>query len=215
MPPEEPPGSPPDAAEGAGATAGAGAGAGVAAGAGAVDAVGAGAVDAAGAVDPDPGAATPPADGTVTGLVGVGAGTGTGTGTGSGAGVLLDEPKSGTVTGDERTGMEGRLNGPLPGSETRSALMTAAADVAAGTTTAVELGDPGDAPAANEVGWAVDAWVLRLHTELPVDGGVAGDGPIPPGGGVGGEPTGAVPAGAAISPDQSEAEYVLVGVTFL
>ena len=211
MPPEGPPGSPPDAADGAGATTGAGAG--VAAGAAIV--AGAGAVVGvvvAGAVDPDPEPVAPPADGTVTGPVGVGAGTGTG----RGAGALLDEPRGGMATGDERTGIEGRGNDPLPASETRSALMALAAQVADGTpTTSGQRVAPEGAPGPYEVGRAVDALVPLVHTELPADGGATGDGPIPPGAGVGGEPTGAVSAGAAISPDQSEAEYVLFGVTFL
>jgi hypothetical protein len=97
----------------------------------------------AGVVDPDP--VAPPADGTVTGLVGVGAGTGRG----RGAGVLLGEPRDGTVTGDERTGIDGRVNDPPPESETRSALTTLAVEVADGTTTtSAERVAPEDAPGA-------------------------------------------------------------------
>jgi hypothetical protein len=100
-----------------------------------------------GAVEPDPELVAPPVEGTVTGLVG--AGVGTGTGMGRGAGVLLDEPRSGKVTGDERTGMEGRFNDPLPASETRSALTMLAVEVADGTsTTSAERVAPEDAPVA-------------------------------------------------------------------
>jgi len=176
------------------------AGAGVVGGAGAV--VG---VIVTGAVDPDPEPVAPPADGTVTGLVGVGAGTGTG----RGPGVLLDEPRGGMVSGDERTGIEGRDKDPLPASETRSALMTLGAEAAdATTTTSAERVAPEGAPGASEVGRAVDTLVPLVHTVLPADSGAVGDGPIRPaaGVGVGGEPTGAVSAGTAISPDQSEAE---------
>jgi hypothetical protein len=60
------------------------------------------------------------------------------------------------------------------------------------------------------VGWAVDAFVPLVHTELPADVGAAGDGLVTAGVcdgvGNGSEPAGAVSAGAAISPDQSEAE---------
>lgn len=113
----------------------------MAAGAGVVVGVVVGAV-VAGVVDPDPESVAPPAAGTVTGLVGAGVGRG------RGAGVLLDEPRGGMVTGDERTGIEGSDNDPLPESETRSALMTLAAEVADGTTTtsddrAVVEGAPG------------------------------------------------------------------------
>jgi hypothetical protein len=166
MPPDEAPGSPPDDAEGAG-TAGAGvaAGEGVAAGAGVV--VG---VVVVGVADPEP--VAPPVDGAVTGLVG--AGVGTGTGMGRGAGVLLDGPRSGRVTGDERTGIEGRFNDPLPASETRSALTMLAEEVADGTTTAsAEPVAPDEAPVAYDVGWAVDAFVPLEHTELPADVGAA------------------------------------------
>lgn len=109
----------------------------MAAGAGVVVGVVVGAV-VAGVVDPDPESVAPPAAGTVTGLVGAGVGRG------RGAGVLLDEPRGGMVTGDERTGIEGSENDPLP----ESALMTLAAEVADGTTTtsddrAVVEGAPG------------------------------------------------------------------------
>jgi hypothetical protein len=188
MPPEEPP----DGADGAGTTAGVGAGAGVGVGAGVV--VG---VVVVGVVDPDPESVAPPAEGTVTGLVGAGVGTGRG----SGAGLLLDEPRGGMVTGDERTGIEGSDNDPLPESETRSALMTLAAEVADGTTTTSDVRAAlEDAPGTYEVGWAVDAVV-------PVTAGA--------GVGVDGDATGAGSVGAATSPDQSEAEYVRFGVTFL
>jgi hypothetical protein len=157
----------------------------------------------AGVVDPDPEPVAPLAGGTVTGLVGVGTGTGRGRGTGA----PLGEPRDGMVTGVERTGIEGSGNDPPPGSETRSALVTLAVDVADGSTTAAEPA----APEPYEVGRAVEAVVP--HTELPAAGG-AGAGPVTggagagagAGAGVGGEPTGAVFAGAAIRPDQSEAE---------
>lgn len=199
MPPGEPPARPPDDVEGVGRTAGAGvvAGAGGAAGAGFV--VG---VVGAGVVDPDPEPVAPPTGGTVTGLVGVG----TGMGRGSGAGAPLGEPRDGMVTGDERTGIEGSGNDPPPGSETRSALVTLAVDVTDGSTTAAEPA----APVAYEVGRAVEAAVP--HTELPGVVGAAGAGPVTggagagTGAGVGGEPAGPVFAGAAIRPDQSEAE---------
>jgi hypothetical protein len=195
MPPGEPPASPPEDVEGVGTTAGAGAvvGAGGAAGAGVV--VG---VVGAGAVDPDPEPVAPPAGGTVTGLVGVGAGTGRGTGTGA----LLDEPRDGMVTGDERTGIEGSGNAAAV-SETRSALVTLAADVTDGTTTAAAPA----APEAYEVGRAVEPAVP--HTALPAVAGVVGAGPVTGGAGAGvgvSGPTGAVLTGAAIRPDQSEAE---------
>ena len=126
---------------------------------------------------------------------------------------MLDEPRGGMVTGDERTGIAGRVNDPLPASETRSALMTLATEVADGTTTtSAERVAPEDAPGAYAVGWAVEAFVPLVHTELPAEVGATGDGPVAAG--VGGEPTGAVSAGAAISPDQAEAEYVRFGVTF-
>jgi hypothetical protein len=196
MPPEVPPGIPPADGEGVGATAGAGvvAGAGVAANGGVV----VGVVVVGVGVDPEP--VAPPEDGTVTGLVG--AGTGTGRGSGMGAGALLEEPRDGRVTGDERTGIEGRVRDP---SETRSALMALAADVADGSTTSDVRTAVEDAPGVYEVGWAA---VPLLHTEFPADGGAAGAGPAGAGAGVGmgDEPTGAVLEGAAISPVQSEAE---------
>ncbi|HEX3566072.1 MAG TPA: hypothetical protein VHU17_11930 [Acidimicrobiales bacterium] len=165
-------------------------------------------------VAPDPESVPPPADGAVTGLGAVGAGTGVGTGRGRGVGVLLDEPRGGMVTGDERTGMAGSAD-PLPESETRSALMTVAAEVADGTTT---TSDERVAPEAYEVGWAVDAVVPLVHTELPAGVGAAEVGAVTAGAGgcVGTEPTGTGSAGAAISPDQAEAEYVRFGfgVTF-
>jgi hypothetical protein len=167
-----------------------------------------------GVVDPDPESVAPPAEGTVTGLVGAGVGTGRG----SGAGLLLDEPRGGMVTGDERTGIEGSDNDPLPESETRSALMTLAAEVADGTTTTSDVRAAlEDAPGTYEVGWAVDAVVPFVHTELAAEAGAAGDGPVTAGAGVGvdGDATGAGSVGAATSPDQSEAEYVRFGVTFL
>jgi hypothetical protein len=174
-------------------------GAGGAAGAGfVVGVVGAGVVDP----DPDPDPVAPPAGGTVTGLVGVGAGMGRG----SGAGAPLGEPRGGMATGDERTGIEGSGNDPPPGSETRSALVTSAVDVTDGSTTAAEPA----APEAYELGRAVEAAVP--HTELPAVAGAAGAGPATDGAGAGagagfgGEPTGAVFAGEAIRPDQSEAE---------
>jgi hypothetical protein len=148
----------------------------VAAGAGVVGVV------VAGVVDPDPEPVDPPADGTVTGLVGVGRGTGTG----RGPGVLLDEPRSGMVTGNEGMGIEGRVK-PLPESETRSALTTWADEVADGTTTSDVRSATEGAPEAYEVG-------------------AAGAGPVAAGAGVGSEPAGAVSAGTAISPVQSEAE---------
>lgn len=203
MPPEEPT----DGADGAGTTD-VGAGAGVAAGAGVVVGVEVGAVVAG--VDPDPEPVAPPADGTVTGVGAVGAGTGTG----RGAGVLLDEPRGGMVTGVERTGIEASAD-PLPESETRSALMTVAPEVADGTTT---TSDERVAPEAYEVGWAVDAVAPLAHTELAAEVGAAGEGAATDGAavGVGVEPKGAGLAGAAIRPDQAEAEYVLfgLGVTF-
>jgi hypothetical protein len=152
-----------------------------------------------GVVDPDPDPVAPPEDGTVTGLVG--AGVGTGRGRGRGAGVLPEEPRDGMVTGNERTGIEGSVRDP---SETRSALVTLAAAVADGRTTSDVRTAAEDALGTYEVGWAV---VPLLHTELPLDGGAAGEGPASAGAvGVGAEPAGAAPAGSAISPDQSEAE---------
>jgi hypothetical protein len=204
MPPDVPPGSPPDGSEGVGATAGAGAGA--AAGAG-VAADGGVVVGVVVVVEPDPEPVAPPEDGTVTGLVGAGAGTGRGSGMGAGA--LLEEPRDGRVTGDERTGIEGRVRDP---SETRSALVTLADDVADGSTTSDVRTAAEDPPGTYEVGRAA---VPLLHTELPADGGGAGAGPATAGAGVGvgDEPTGAVLEGAAISPVQSEAEYVFFGWT--
>lgn len=88
--------------------------------------------------------------------------------------------------------------------------MTPEVDVTDGSTTAAEPA----APEAYEVDRAVDAVVP--HTALPAVVGAAGAGPVTggagagvgvgAGAGVGGGPTGAVFAGAAIRPDQSEAE---------
>ncbi|HWF21725.1 MAG TPA: hypothetical protein VG226_06245 [Acidimicrobiales bacterium] len=65
------------------------------------------------------------------------------------------------------------------------------------------------------MGWAVDAAAPLVHTELAAEVGAAGDGPVTAGVGGSAEPTGAGSAGAATKPDQSEAEYVRFGVTFL
>jgi hypothetical protein len=121
--------------------------------------------------------------------------------------MLADGPKAGMVTGDERTGMEGSVNDVLPVSETSSARTAVGAAEAAGVTTAsATRAVPEDAPVAYEVGWTLDALVPLEHTELPTGVGAAGAGSAADG--AGGDPTGTgeVSAGAAISPDQAEAE---------
>ena len=197
IPPDDPPDAPP---EGAGTTAGAGAAAG--AGVGGGGGVGVEGAVVVGVVDPNPELAVPPLEGTVTGAVGAG----------TGAGVLLGGTSGGMGTGNERTGMEGSDDDPLLGSETSTALTALGVATADDddTTASVDRAGATDGPALYEVGRAAAAELPLAQAELAGVGGVGGEavagGRVP--GWAGGEPAGVLGAGAAINPDQSEAEYV-------
>ncbi|HEX4244784.1 MAG TPA: hypothetical protein VHY77_04390 [Acidimicrobiales bacterium] len=204
MPPDDPPDVAP---EGAGTTPGAGAGA-AGAGVGVDVAGGVDGVDGTG-VDPEPELDVPPVGGAVTGAVGAGVGTGTG------AGALGGGTKDWMGAGRERTGLEG--NDPLLESETSCAVTAFGVPTVGDVTTAVERAEVADVPALNELGRAAAAALPLLQTELAgagadEDGAVAGAWGA---GRAGGALAGGTGAGVAISPDQSEAEYVLFEMVFM